>query len=113
MSAPVDPLVVLDHQLAFTVASDYNGAAQDHRDLVAARVAVEELIERNHEAAEVFECILRGLNDLTSPMGHRSEPYVIGWMQSWAKSMHDAGFRPTNPEAPDIARALARIGGAK
>lgn len=40
----VDVLAVLDQQLQFTVASDYNGAAQDHRELLAARAAIAEMI---------------------------------------------------------------------
>lgn len=40
----VDVLAVLDRQLGFTIASDYPGASDDHRDLVAARDAVAELI---------------------------------------------------------------------
>ena len=41
----VDVLAVLDRQMQFTIASDYPGASDDHRDLVAARDAVAELIE--------------------------------------------------------------------
>lgn len=55
MTRPVDVLAVMDRQLEFTVASDYSGASDDHRDLLAARAAVAELIEadRDFDAAEL------------------------------------------------------------
>ena len=71
---------------------------------------VAELIERDRVATEIFTCILRGVNDLDGPMGHRSEQYVAGWLGQWAKSMHAAGFKPLNPESRDITSALARVG---
>lgn len=74
--------------------------------------AVAELIERDRVAQEVFDCILRGLNDTSGELGYRSLQYTSAWMKSWAKALLVAGFRPTNPEAGDIKRALARVGAA-
>ena len=45
----VDVLAVLDRQMEFTVASDYPGASDDHRDMLAARDAVAELIAADQE----------------------------------------------------------------
>lgn len=41
----VGVLAVIDRQLGFSIASDYAGASDDHRDLLAVRAAVAELIE--------------------------------------------------------------------
>ena len=82
-------------------------------NLLEADAAIGEMIERDRIAQEVFTCILRGVNDLCGPMGYRSEPFVSGWLQQWAKSMNAAGFTPLDPAARDICSALARIGGVK
>lgn len=58
MNAPkVDALAVLDTQMEFAAASDYNGAAADYRNLVATRNAMAKLIE----AARRAERLLRDM----------------------------------------------------
>lgn len=112
----VDVLAVMDDEIAslpLMAAWAVADASEAIRRMTAARAAVAELMERDRIATEVFTCILRGVNDLNGSMGHRSEPFVSGWLQQWARSMHIAGFKPINPEARDISSALARIGGAK
>lgn len=120
MNAPkVDVLAVLDkaiqraevHVASVRTLDAIDIAQSAVRDLYAARHAIVKLIERDKVAAQVFDCILRGVNDLTGPMGCRSEQFVAGWLKSWAKSLHAAGFKPSDTTAPDIARAIARIGG--
>lgn len=51
----VDVLAVLDRQMEFTIASDYPGAYDDHRDMVATRFAVAELIEAARDATAVLQ----------------------------------------------------------
>lgn len=58
-SKVVDVLTVLDRQLEFTVASDYSGASDDHRDLLAARAAVADLIEAAKLAKREVETVCR------------------------------------------------------
>lgn len=116
MSAHIDLLAVMDrledyyrrHEVLIGPVDD--AYSVEHK---AARLAVAELIERDRVATEIFTCILRGVNDLDGPMGHRSEQYVAGWLGQWAKSMHAAGFKPLNPESRDITSALARVGSTK
>lgn len=127
MSAPVDVLAQCpfcgydDIRRDDQAAPDNNGIvycdqcgaealSADAWNMRTHSAAVAELIERDKAATQLFDCILRGLNDLTGSMGHRSEQFVAGWLENWATSMHAAGFKPTNPGAPDIARSLARIG---
>lgn len=70
---------------------------------------VAELIERDKETQKIFDCILRAINDTSGDMGHRSLQYLPSWLESWAKSMLAAGFNPSNPDAGDIKRALAKV----
>jgi hypothetical protein len=49
VNGPVDVLAVIDNQLEYTAASDYPGASDEHRDLLATRAAVAELIEADRE----------------------------------------------------------------
>lgn len=55
----IDVLAVMDRQLEFTIASDYNGAMQDHRDLVAARAAVADLIAQRDELRDALDTVMR------------------------------------------------------
>lgn len=58
----VDVLAVLDRQMEFTGASDYTGASDDHRDMIAARAVVVQLID----SLEWMTALLNdpGLDDL-------------------------------------------------
>jgi hypothetical protein len=115
MSAHIDVLAVLDAEIACKRIAVANGYSSEEvlNETEETRAAVAELIERDRVATEIFTRILRGVNDLDGPMGHRSEQYVAGWLGQWAKSMHAAGFKPLNPESRDITSALANVGGAK
>lgn len=88
MNAPrADVLAVLDRQLKFTVASDYSGASQDHRDMVATRAAVSELIEAAKNASAI--------------LGHAYHTQIHGELEHDA---HDAYQR--------LDAAIARVGSA-
>lgn len=106
--APVDVKDVLNEWIE-KVARD--PSVRMDRELREARAAVAELIERDKAAQKVFDCILRGVNDVRGELGYRSFQYVPSWLEGWAKALIAAGFHPTNPDARDIKRALARVRG--
>lgn len=58
----VDALAVLDRQLQFTIASDYSGASDDHRDLVASRAAVAELMAAAEDARSALHSCIDALS---------------------------------------------------
>lgn len=112
---PVDVLGSVEDSIRFECRCDGQNQCQHchwANDIATVRAAVAELLKRDKAAAKVFDCVLRGLNDLTGTMGYRSQEFVSGWLENWAKSMRAVGFKPTDPSARDIARALVRIGGA-
>lgn len=65
-------------------------------------------LDRDNAVQAVFDCILRGINDLSIP-GMQS--YAHGWLCSWAKALQKVGMTPLNPEATDIKRTLEVLKG--
>lgn len=65
MNAPVDVLHAIDRQLAYIDASDYEGARDEYRELLAARKTMAELLD----VVKRFWSMYGHLWDLVEPEG--------------------------------------------
>jgi hypothetical protein len=103
-----NPLEVLDAVITDLRASGDTGHVEN---LLQAREEIAALTARDRQATAVFGCMLRAVNDCQGSAAYVGR-YGLGWIRSWAKALHVAGFKPNNPDARDIANGLKIIGSA-
>lgn len=80
------------------------------RLISSAPALLAEVLERRAQDAkvrEVFDCMLRAVNDLR--VSASSHKYAQSWIESWAKYLLADGLAPSNLGVRDIANALAAL----